>query len=341
MRENADIKLGAEIDYYGQNAYLVASVTRDHLGGNRAPYFAVTGDLYSSRQAFDLGSTEAIIAGGVMHDEIGAAFPELVPIIDMHMAWTDNGMPMHGAANGWYYLSGKAAKAERDAREQGRKCDYRAPDPDDPGARAYYLSAACRALRCTTADLADVRVLDALCETDPKEARARFETWVDDVLRPRWQAEADAANAWIDANLGGIDVPAEVDNESEYEIELEGGLRLTAKLNDDEGYRPGVGPFYEYAVTVSDGEYIYEATYGGSTGDYYLERINAREAAFGVLRELCEFNQHDSPRDFAQEIGMEDDYYENTETRMAFNRCHAAAVVFSDHLERHSELVGR
>lgn len=310
MRD-AEITRAAQTD----EGYLVAKVTREQIGNNRAPYFSVGADLYASRRAFELGSEEAIIAGGCMHDEVLAAFPDLAPIVAMHLAWTDNGEPMHAVANAWYWYGSYDGKGTHlnQYRDTGRT-DY---------------DVACSHLRVESI-------------AGPHD-RASLERWIDAELRPQWQAEADAANEWIDANLGGVDVPADSDDDAEdFYLDLgepddEDSLRVHARL-DGEGYREGVGYHYTYAVSVCDGSYTYETTYGGSVGDFNDGRICAREAAFGVLRELADFAQYDSPKEAAAEFGMEPEEIDNWPE---WERTHEAAVALADAIEPHAAIVGR
>jgi hypothetical protein len=93
--------------------FMVARAGREHCKGNRAPYFSCGVDVYRSRRAWEVGaeSRPSIRAGGDSEARSRATSRELVPIAAMSGAWTDNGEPMHGGANGWYWLSGAALYA--------------------------------------------------------------------------------------------------------------------------------------------------------------------------------------------------------------------------------------
>lgn len=80
VTKNGKTKDGDKIQV---NAYL------HYLEGNDKPYFSVTGNSKDS--------------GGCMHEEILKAFPEMAPIIDLHLSNMD-GVPSHGFANGLYWL---------------------------------------------------------------------------------------------------------------------------------------------------------------------------------------------------------------------------------------------
>lgn len=88
-----------------KSEYLTATAKLVHLKGNARPYFSVTGDLRRVRSTRDELILGEWLAGGCLHDEIAKAFPQLQPVIDLHLA-DDTGEPMHGEANGWYWLAG-------------------------------------------------------------------------------------------------------------------------------------------------------------------------------------------------------------------------------------------
>lgn len=68
-----------------------------HLEENSHPYFSVTADIWY------VGGGSG---GGCAHEDCLRFWPECKPIIDLHLSNADNGEPMHGAGNGWYWLAG-------------------------------------------------------------------------------------------------------------------------------------------------------------------------------------------------------------------------------------------
>lgn len=78
---------------------LVVTVEFHQLMGNDRPYFSATADLVNNRYRGD----NRFEAGGCLHDEIREHFPELTPIVALHLA-DDRGWPMHPVANGAYFL---------------------------------------------------------------------------------------------------------------------------------------------------------------------------------------------------------------------------------------------
>src|ERR1700752_2920010 len=123
-KERDALTLGAEVD----DGYMVV-----HVGyGVRQPahpsgYFSVTADTYSSRGAFELGATNAIHSAGCQHDAITAAFPQLAPIVALHMSDVETGEPPHAESNGWYNYAG--SRADLRATERYTRFSSAAPRP--------------------------------------------------------------------------------------------------------------------------------------------------------------------------------------------------------------------
>lgn len=158
------------------------------LQGNDRPYFSVTGHTYD--------------AAGCLHDYIRAVWPELQPVIALHLS-DDTGWPMHAEANSWYQLAGYYGGASEkyhagNGKRQIWKSDgtfdaYREPTPDE----------------CLQSFADYVRIpLDKALELadswrtgDGPNAfgmtRMYFRNWLER-QRPRFKAEADAAIALLD-----------------------------------------------------------------------------------------------------------------------------------------------
>lgn len=72
-----------------------------HMEGSfksQRPYFSVTGTDRDLRYRDSMSS-------GAIHETILQVFPELAPIVALHLS-DDNGVPMHAEANGWYWAGG-------------------------------------------------------------------------------------------------------------------------------------------------------------------------------------------------------------------------------------------
>jgi hypothetical protein len=100
---------------YGPGATITATVGLHHLGSNDHPHWTATAEIVTPRSR----CRNDIEAGGCLHDEILAQWPELAPVVALHLA--DNaGMPMHGAANAVYF----AGRSKRFAPRDGESAYY-------------------------------------------------------------------------------------------------------------------------------------------------------------------------------------------------------------------------
>lgn len=107
--------------------YIEATAELRDNSGTLSPGFSVTGSLWAkhpnahgrTRKRMGLDSDVA----GCIHGDILAAFPNLAPIVKMHLADPD-GLPMHAKANGWYFYSGGASAYERAMIAKGRDYGY-------------------------------------------------------------------------------------------------------------------------------------------------------------------------------------------------------------------------
>lgn len=97
------------------------------IGGNLHPHFSVTAEYRNG--------------GGCMHDDILLAWPEVAPIVALHLSNSDDGEPMHAEADGWYNMAGAlggagaqfhAGNSERQIYKADGSFDaYRKPTPDE------------------------------------------------------------------------------------------------------------------------------------------------------------------------------------------------------------------
>jgi hypothetical protein len=92
---------GRAVSGYGPGGMMYVTIRFDDQCQNRHQSFAITADVYTteSRRRRD------IAAGGCMHEEIAAAFPELAPLIKWHLMGTDG--PMHYVANTCYHAGNR------------------------------------------------------------------------------------------------------------------------------------------------------------------------------------------------------------------------------------------
>lgn len=99
--------------------YIVVTAGLHHITGNERPYFSVTCDIWEKRGTLSGAARHQrgrdADGGGAAHEVILCAFPELAPVVHVHLA-DDNGVPMHAASNGWYFYSGNARAYEENNR---------------------------------------------------------------------------------------------------------------------------------------------------------------------------------------------------------------------------------
>lgn len=90
-----------------------AKFTAHYIAGNSAPYISVTCDTFDERGRDD--------GGGAAHDLIGEAFPELLPLIPLHLTSTE-GVPTHFIENACYWaeLALGVSRWQSDAKQDPR-----------------------------------------------------------------------------------------------------------------------------------------------------------------------------------------------------------------------------
>lgn len=77
----------------GYRSSLTVTAKAYHLGGNSHPHFSVTAQIGNE-------------ASGCLHEEILQKWPAIKPVVDMHLSNADDGQPIHGESNGFYWLAG-------------------------------------------------------------------------------------------------------------------------------------------------------------------------------------------------------------------------------------------
>lgn len=86
----------------GYNGSLYVTAKAYRLGGNPHPHFSVTGEIATPKEKAR-GDAQC---AGCIHDEILQKWPAIKPVVAMHLANADDGEPMHGESNGFYWLAG-------------------------------------------------------------------------------------------------------------------------------------------------------------------------------------------------------------------------------------------
>ncbi len=154
---------------WGPRRRIIVTAGLHQVGYNPAPYFSVTSEIVNTRCKPD--SPNYVQGGGSNHEDIARYFPELVPVIALHLA-DNEGVPMHAVANAVYWAGLGRYKDTSDGK----------PLPD--------FAILARHLRISQAD-AVALVRDAGGDV------ARFSAAVE-AMRPRWAKEALDAARLID-----------------------------------------------------------------------------------------------------------------------------------------------
>jgi len=133
--------------------------------------FVVTGEIRNPACPRN-GGVEDSGAHQAMHDQILAAFPDLDPLVRLHLASAE-GVPYSAVPNGWYWAGGsRAARQEPDAGVLERLLRLGAED----------------ARRVTAGVSGGTMSLED------------FEAFVE-TQKPRWKAEADAAATFLQTGV--------------------------------------------------------------------------------------------------------------------------------------------
>lgn len=169
------------------------------IRGNSHPHFSVTAELFK-RPARD------IECGGCMHREVLKAWPEIKPLVDMHLSNADDGQPMHAEENGWYWMAGALGGAGERHHGGSSEAQHWKPDGSFDGYRASTpeecLETLADHLRISLEQASALRDQIKRASENAGDnapwttARELFRQFVQDQA-PRWKAEAEAGLAMI------------------------------------------------------------------------------------------------------------------------------------------------
>lgn len=166
--------------------------------GNAGPHFSVTADVFLIQVQFGR-AWRRLASGGCQHELVLQHFPELAPLVALHLSDID-GVPMHAAENGLYWLAGAAG---------GNALGQTFHGNNDRQGRSQEE---CR--RIATEHFRETEEgIDALIErlrsmrSDTKSDRELIRAAVGSYVhaqRPRWKAEADAAIKQFNLIVPGV-----------------------------------------------------------------------------------------------------------------------------------------
>lgn len=159
--------------------------------GDQIPYFSITGDV----KILDRRYRDPFIMGGCIHDEILKFWPELAPLVRVHLSGCD-GVPMHAEANARYWAG---LSTYTDGRPMSPRDDYGRREIETASdGREWSPSTLADHLRVSVSEAREIR-----------EAMARGITWrqILDTMRllDRWASDAAAARALLrDVNRAAL-----------------------------------------------------------------------------------------------------------------------------------------
>lgn len=167
--------------------------------GELSPVFSVTTERYGPRASHSgrwrHRRDRDPDSCGMQYDVALHAFPELAPLVDLHLADSETGEPMHAEANGLYFYRTARGLAG------GWSDDHGHAEREGLSVAAYARRVACSILRVDEIPLEEV--------PEP-ELSAAFHQFVED-QRERWSEEARAGREQLLAiptiyELRGYDV---------------------------------------------------------------------------------------------------------------------------------------
>jgi hypothetical protein len=82
----------------GEKYQIIVQSQLVHRDENSSPYFSIGGDIFRLAR----NGRKPWVAGGCIHDEIIKHFPQLQPLVDIHLS-DDNGVPVHAYFNAAYW----------------------------------------------------------------------------------------------------------------------------------------------------------------------------------------------------------------------------------------------
>lgn len=176
-----------------QSFRIQADYGLQYFGGNSDAYFSVTGSV--DRVRFGRWVEDS---GGCIHDEVLKHFPELKPLVDLHLSDTQ-GAPMHAEGNAWFWFR-EFMDGQTWAHTFAHRPWWAKNKQPDPKALEHFVSH-CR-ITHEQVDALISQVKDALCNVSHYSrvyeggAVPVAEKIVKEFVsaqRPRWLAEAQAA----------------------------------------------------------------------------------------------------------------------------------------------------
>lgn len=177
MKQTQRIEKTIPYPSYGPK-YIFRMHAEIHAIGEQSRYFAVGGEIFKPGRDWE--------CCGCLHDEAEQAWPEIKPLIALHLSDAETGEPMHAEANGWYWLAGALGGCGE--QYHGGNRETYGEENDCLGIFADH----CRITRQEAQAIAD-EIGHLKLNIDRRNAWNR----ICDEMRPKWAAEAKAGRDLI------------------------------------------------------------------------------------------------------------------------------------------------
>lgn len=184
-----------------KNLNITVTVKAYTCGNNAHPHFSVTADIYKPGRSHDP------VACGCLHEEVLRYFPEMAPLVALHLSNADDGEPMHAEANGFYWLAG--ALGGLGERYHGDKspdeclrifaehCRIELPEAEGIG-RAVKEAFESGQRRVAISEVVTEKARKEMAKEGNRAAKADWKV-ICDHMRPRWKLEAEAGLALLES----------------------------------------------------------------------------------------------------------------------------------------------
>jgi hypothetical protein len=159
----------------GYKGEIIATAT------NEGEHFSVTAEISTERQR----ERDDCQACGCLHNEILEAFPQLSPLVALHLCDKETGEPLHALANSFYWLAG--ALGGLGERYHGANGGSGSPMTAEQCMKTF-----ANYIRVTPARA------EQIAERVTKAAKLAFAECIEEE-RPRWKSEAIAGKALLES----------------------------------------------------------------------------------------------------------------------------------------------
>lgn len=180
MKKTLTKNLRKGFKHRGIRSWLEVEITTE------SGYFSITGKMGDVKD----GRPRPAYAFGYLHDEISTVFPELKPLIALHLSDAETGEPLHAAANGFYWFAGTFV--------DGLGEEYHGGTGNNSKTISECKETLAKYFRVPLESVENLR--QELLAKNPKLDALHTRVWWHDkveTLRPQWKKDAEKGRALI------------------------------------------------------------------------------------------------------------------------------------------------